>query len=399
MKKRNGALTLVLFFSVILMIACPQPAQPADTEPQKSANAELSGLAVSAGVLEPPFSPSVTNYSVVVPNAADSITVTGTRADEKATLSANNGQAQSLSFGANPIIITVTSESGAVKNYTVTVRRPPFDLAMVRVPAGKFQRDATAANISEVSSFAISAYEITRNQFLAIMGTDPSDTAKSSGMNDPVQKVNWYRAIAFCNKLSLMVGLTPVYSVSGITDWEALSFDSIPTVSDSNWNNASADWEADGYRLPTELEWMWAAMGAPADGQGAGTNTTGYLKAFAGSTGSNAIGDYAVFGRYSGELGSTPYARTNEIGGKLANEIGLYDMSGNCEEWCWDRGGSNYPDGLLLDYRGHTQTTDKRVLRGGSWSNAAFLCTVEKRNINNDGFGLFYSTGFRVVRK
>ena len=222
---------------------------------------------------------------------------------------------------------------------------------LVYVPAGSFQRDATTTNISIISRpFRMSEHEITRSQFSSIMGTDPSDTDSSTGTDDPVQNVSWYDAIAFANKLSIEEGLTPVYSVNGITDWEALAYGSIPTERDDDWDAATADWDADGYRLPTEMEWMWAAMGADQDAQPAamqdGVNGSGYTKPFAGYDGSNSIDDYAW---YNGNSSST----THPVGTKNANELGLHDMSGNVTEWNWDwHWEDDYPSGELTDYRG-----------------------------------------------
>ena len=163
------------------------------------------------------------------------------------------------------------------------------------VPAGSFQRDDMSTNISTVTSgFRMSKYEITRAQFLAIMKFDPSDSKYSTGTSDPVQKVNWYHAIAFCNKLSIAEGLTPVYTISGSTnpdDWGA-----VPTSINVTWDAAIADWTANGYRLPTEMEWMWAAMGATSgSGYTSPTYLTGYLKLFAGGNGTSPTGDYAWY--------------------------------------------------------------------------------------------------------
>ncbi len=241
---------------------------------------------------------------------------------------------------------------------------------MVTVPAGQFQNDGTPTDISAVSMFRISACEITRAQFSAVMGADPSDPAYSNGTDNPVQNVNWYHAIAYCNKLSLQAGLTPVYSVTGVSDWAALAFASIPTASNDDWDDVVADWDATGYRLPTEMEWMWAAMGAPADGQNGGTNTTGYLKDFAGSTGSNAIGDYAWYDSNSG-------SKTHKVGTKLPNELGLYDMSGNVSEWYWDWM-NIYPPGTLVDYQGWDGGSD-RVILGGSFLTGASASQIRDR--------------------
>jgi sulfatase modifying factor 1 len=275
----------------------------------------------------------------------------------------------------------------------VTTPPPSSDYTSVNigilkyVPAGTFSRDGAAGNNSTVSAFHMSRYEITRAQFAALLGTDPSNSAYSSGTSDPVQTTNWYHAIAFCNKLSLAEGFTPVYSVSGV-NFATLTYAAIPTSSGTIWDAATADWSANGYRLPTEMEWMWAAMGATA-------GTTGYLKAFAGSTGSNAIGDYAVYGYGSGQAGATTAQRSNPAGSKLLNELGLYDMSGNVMEWNWDWYAA-YPTGALTDTRGPASGTS-RVLHGGDWSDNVSLCAVAARlgQTPNQAILVF---GFRVVR-
>lgn len=273
------------------------------------------------------------------------------------------------------------------------------------VPAGRFQRDDIATNISVISQpFRISQHEITREQFLAIMSAEPSNTQVSSGTTDPVQMVNWYHAVTFCNKLSLAEGLTPVYAVSGV-NFETLTFTQVPTYDNSTWNAVTANWAANGYRLPTEMEWMWAAIGAPADGQRGGTNWTGYLKAFSGCTGSNNLDDYAWYFSNSGDRYLTVYSdidtileskvRTRPVGTKRANELDLYDMSGNVWEWCWDRY-AEYPAGLQTDYRGAASGAF-RVIRGGSWNYFESSCTVANRNKyfpNNQVIDF----GFRVVR-
>jgi formylglycine-generating enzyme required for sulfatase activity len=144
------------------------------------------------------------------------------------------------------------------------------------------------------------------------------------------------------------------------------------------------DTSKNGYRLPTEMEWMWAAMGADTTSQ---PNTAGYSKTFAGSDGSNSIGDYAW---YDGNAGG----KTHEVGKKAANELGLYDMSGNVFEWCWDWY-SSYQSGSQPDYAGAASGSN-RVIRGGSWNNNASYCAVSSRNN-----GLPYSRngylGFRVM--
>jgi formylglycine-generating enzyme required for sulfatase activity len=190
------------------------------------------------------------------------------------------------------------------------------------------------------------------------------------GERFPVTEIRWYEAIKFCNELSLLEKKTPVYSVNGETD--PAKWGGTPTSSaDPAWNVVPA-WDANGYRLPTEMEWLWAAMGADfrAPGQ---PNTEGHRYSFAGVKIST---DATRFVWFSNNSNGGP----REVGSKWANEIGLHDMSGNVMEWCWDRffsswGGSNKEDtsqygfsvtGAVKDYRG-PDTGGYRIVRGGHY--------------------------------
>ena len=363
-------------------------------------NAYLQSLEVSDGFsLEPSFTRGILEYTVTVPNSVKELTVTGTKADDNATMTPSDGK---LSFTellvgtSDEQTIKVTSEDGSVtKEYKVKVTRFE-ELEMCPVPAGSFQREEGEKNISEITKpYYLGKYQITRQQFKDIMGTDPSSTGYSSGMDDPVQYVNWYHAIAFCNKLSLLEGLTPAYTVSGVSNWANLAFGDIPIDENANWNAATCDWEANGYRLPTEMEWMWAAMGADKDARAdaidaEGINRTGWSKNYAeeGYGTGTSIDDYAWYYENSGK-------KTHPVGGKLPNELGLYDMSGNVFEWCWDWYGT-YPIGTLTDYSG-AGSVFYGVLRGGSWGRGASNCTVAYRSLNNPYYQII-DGGFRVLR-
>jgi formylglycine-generating enzyme required for sulfatase activity len=287
----------------------------------------------------------------VITTASDSnITLTGTVADSTANISSNSGSSEAISLGVNPIEITVTAEDGTVKTYTVRVHVPEYTSAnvgnMMYLPAGTYQRDATPTNLSTVSSFSLGATEVTRAQYLSIMGTDPSNTGLTTGTNDPVNTVNFYHAIAFCNKLSIAEGLTEVYTVTvGATpvDFDSINHGDVPTTSNTDWDSVVVNWSANGYRLPTEDEWQWAAIGADIEDPGE-TNTTGFEKAFAGSTGTNDADDYAWHD------GTTTTSQA--VGTLLPNEVGLFDMSGNSGEWFWNWWVFPAPTGALNDYRG-----------------------------------------------
>lgn len=258
-------------------------------------------------------------------------------------------------------------------------------IEMVLVPSGTFQLDDTTTNRAYVSSFYMSKTEITRKQFKKVMGYDPSDTNYSIGQQYPVQKVNWYEALVFCNNLSMREDLTPVYTINGSTD--PARWGEVPTSRNSTWDSVTVNWNAKGYRLPTDMEWMWAAMGADKENPGK-INTTGYIKKFAGDNGSNSIENYAWYDNNSND-------KTHPAGTKQPNELGLYDMSGNVYEWCWDRD-SSYPTGPLTNYSG-AASGDSRVYRGGSWYSIASFVTVAFRNYSSPCNQLS-NVGFRVVR-
>ena len=135
------------------------------------------------------------------------------------------------------------------------------------------------ANVA-VSSFRMMRYDVTRSMYNTVIGSDPSIASYSTGSSDPVQTVNWYNTLVFCNSLSISEGLTPVYKVGGSTNpavWGA-----VPTTTNTTWDAVTMNMTANGYRLPTEAEYMWAAMGGLNDGSSGDTvgsiNTGGYTK-------------------------------------------------------------------------------------------------------------------------
>lgn len=266
-----------------------------------------------------------------------------------------------------------------------TIQSPNIG-SLIIVPAGSFQRDENPENISNVASFLMAQTEVTRAQFTKIAELDdPSLPEYSHGKNDPVQSVTWYETLIFCNRLSEKENLTPVYSIDNSTDPD--DWGNAPTSDDEAWNDVTADWTANGYRLPTEMEWMWAAMGADLKNHGE-INTTGYTKRFSGDTGENNIDDYAWHGE--GREGIS-----RPVGQKLPNELGIYDLTGNVWEWVWDRLGE-YPSGELNQYTG-IENGDERVLRGGSWLNPLERQTLVFR-YHHTGDYKWHNMGFRVVR-
>jgi len=268
------------------------------------------------------------------------------------------------------------------------------------VHSGSFQRDAGSVNISTVKAFRMSQNEITRSQFNSVIRTDPSNATYSTGTNDPVQEVNWYQAIAFCNKLSLAEGLESAYIVPNV-DFATLTFADIPTISNNDWNAVVCNWDKNGYRLPTEMEWMWAAIGGIKDRSLpviiADVNSSGYLKGYSAS--SEPHGAQTYIADYVWYSGNCPTLTSRPAGSRLPNELGLFDMSGNVQEWCWDRYDAYPAGGLVSDSdtgRGAAASSN-RTVRGGSWYNNASASTVAKRSYASPD-GSRYDIGFRVVR-
>jgi formylglycine-generating enzyme required for sulfatase activity len=289
---------------------------------------------------------------------------------------------------------------GAGDQKTVTIPGlPPFNLRYVpATPAGGFQRDAASTYISTISAgYWMGETEVTQELFEAVMGVNPSRFQGGGYLPDsgeiqekrPVEQVGWYYVIAFCNKLSLKDGKAPVYTVSGISNWAALPYGSIPVSDDATWDAATVNAAANGYRLPTEMQWMWAAMGATSGGTD--VETKGYKKEFAGDADMDTTGQSPD--SYAWYL-SNASTKTHEVSKKLPNELGLLDMSGSVWEWCWDWSDS-YPSGTVSDYTGAAVGT-ARIIRGGGWVIDASNCTVAYRYAYAQ-YTRSYVIGLRVI--
>ena len=241
------------------------------------------------------------------------------------------------------------------------------------------------ASTVTMTGFYMGKYEVTQEQYQAVMGHNPSafsgnEAAGETQIRRPVETVRWYDAIIFCNKLSMMEGLAPAYRIDGETDpaaWIA-AHGGVPANwnASSRWNHAQIVPDSSGYRLPTEAQWEYAAKG----GNGSPGN---FIYA-----GSNTVGDVAWYDSNSRTM-------THEAGKKAPNILGLYDMSGNVWEWCWDWYGS-YTSAAKSDPSG-APSGSYRVLRGGSWFySAAIVRSVDR--FSYDPFHQFHYIGFRVVR-
>ncbi|MEK4040980.1 SUMF1/EgtB/PvdO family nonheme iron enzyme [Paenibacillus sp. FSL L8-0493] len=245
----------------------------------------------------------------------------------------------------------------------------------VLVKGGNFINTNTNYKSTTISNFYIGQYEVTQKEWVEIMGNNPSAFKDD---NLPVEMVNWYDVIDYCNKRSIKEGLKPYYNI-----------DKNKKDPNNKSDNDTLKWTvtlnagANGYRLPTEAEWEYAA--------GGGQLSKSYT--YSGSNKADEVawywqnaGDKFLSGDWNWPIIENNHNKTKSIGGKKPNELGLYDMSGNVREWCWNWYGD-------ID----SKSGSFRVVKGGGWIGGINNNEISFRG-KFEANGMGPDQGFRVIR-
>ncbi|MCR4953547.1 MAG: SUMF1/EgtB/PvdO family nonheme iron enzyme, partial [Treponema sp.] len=282
------------------------------------------------------------------------------------------------------------------KSDFVLVEGMTFDSTNASKLAILYNRELT------VNDFYLCDHEVTQKEWQDVMGALPAEMSQhpqGEGDNYPVYYVNWYAAIVYCNKLSIREGLDCAYSIDGKDEsyWQYFNYStSISSITAADCNKVQFDMSADGYRLPTEIEWEYAARG--------GKNLENYT--FSGGN------DYTTIAWvYENSESSTHPVKTDKISGTdSANSLGLYDMCGNVNEWCWDFYNATLDTTIPITGPDEAPSDSKRAKRGGGWDSVATsYATIDRRSgstptetggsTTREGTKLYYGLGFRVAKK
>ena len=301
--------------------------------------------------------------------------------------------------------VKIIADDGALAPGTAL----PSTAGLVLIPPGPFQMGDISAdgNIAErpvhtvyVSGFYMDQFEVSyelwrsvRTAALTVLDRTYSLGAGSSKAdNHPVQSISWYDAVIWCNARSEKEGLTPCYYTDATQT-------TIYRTGSLNLTNGCVKWTANGYRLPTEVEWEKAARGGLTGKRFPWGDTITHSNANYNSSTGFAYG-VSTTRNYHPSYGTGSQPFTSPVGSFPPNSYGLYDMAGNVWEWCWDWYDADwYPRaGATADNpRGPAIVLNYRVLRGGQWQGLANFARCADRYFYFP-VNAYDTVGFRCVR-
>ena len=392
--KNLAKLLAMLLASVALvlgLVACPNKTEP-KSEPKPSTEVKVTGVSLNMTKVYRENGETFQLEATITPSDATNKALTWTTSDGNIA-SVSEGL---VTFNSNTAwetaTITVTTSDG---NFQATceaiITQKPTASAVdsnsfVTISAGSMPLSSDGSyHVTITKAFKICDHEVTQAEWQDVMGNNPSyfdgTSGKEPATNEnqnlrPVENITWYAAIAYCNertkKENIKIGTTETIDYVYFSD-EALT--TAYTTSDASSQKVPhMKLDAKGYRLPTEAEWEIAARGGVVG------------DCYAGTANESELGTYAWYTANS-------ESKTHEVKKKSPNAYGLYDMSGNVWEWCWDWYDSSAYTGEATDPTGSPAGS----WRGGGWSGVASDCRASCRDWLLPA-GYWISDGLRVVR-